>query len=544
MISALLGGIGLFLLGMTLMTNALKEAAGSALRDVLARYTGGPWRAFFSGAALTTMVQSSGATVVTTIGLVSAGLLGFAQAIGIVFGAAVGTTSSGWLVAFLGLRFTVSVVALPLVGIGALTHLLGRGRVGSIGSLIAGFGLVFVGIDTLQSGMMTLSEHVDLGGISGQTLGSQLLLIGIGVVMTIIMQSSSAAVATTLAAVYSGTVVLPQAVALVIGQNLGTTSTALLASIGAVPSARRTAFAHVLLNTFSGAIAFLALPAYLALLNLAALRLGFGPAEQIALFHTTINVVGVLLLMPFLDRYGRLISWLVPERDEPLTRYLDPSVRTIPSVGVEAARRSAIQIAGLLVRIAHATLGSEGVARTEKNGLERAEIALRNTRSFLQEIHTSPEQPDEYQRHLSVLHAIEHLERLVTALHDWGQGIQSGALATDREITRAIRITRDALEEAGSWFDAADPERLTPDLSSLAARVADLRREHRPAVMARTAGGVDSPEAALHILDAMRVVDRTMYHLWRVIHHLGSVAQAPLPTPTATEADLEAALLD
>jgi phosphate:Na+ symporter len=255
-------------------------------------------------------------------------------------------------------------------------------------------------------------------------------------------------------------------------------------------------------------------------------------------------VVGVLLLMPFLDQYGRLISWLVPERDDPLTRYLDPSVRTIPSVGVEAARRSAIQIAGFLVRIAHATLAAGVSARPEKKGLGRAEDALRNTRSFLQEIHTSPEQPDGYQRHLSVLHAIEHLERLVTALQDWGQGIQSGDFTTDQEIALALGITLDAFEEAGYWFDAADPEQSPPDLSYRAARVADLRREHRPAVMARTAGGVDSPEAALHILDAMRIVDRTMYHLWRTMHHLGSGPPAPLPAPVATVTELEPALLD
>ncbi len=125
MTAAILGGIGLFVLGMLLMTEGLKAAAGAALGALLARFTGGPTKAFLSGAAVTAVVQSSSATTLTTIGFVSAGLLTLTQAIGVIFGAAVGTTSTGWLVAFLGLKYSVGVLALPLVGVGALMRLVG-----------------------------------------------------------------------------------------------------------------------------------------------------------------------------------------------------------------------------------------------------------------------------------------------------------------------------------------------------------------------------------------------------------------------------------
>lgn len=171
MLALLLGGIGLFLLGMTLLTDGLKVLAGDALRRVLARFTGGPTRAMLSGAALTALIQSSSATTLATIGFVSAGLLTFQQAVGLVFGANLGTTSTAWLVSLLGLKLSVSAVALPLVGVGALARLLARDRWAAAGTALSGFGLVFVGIDTLQAGMADLAAQIDPEALPGASLG-------------------------------------------------------------------------------------------------------------------------------------------------------------------------------------------------------------------------------------------------------------------------------------------------------------------------------------------------------------------------------------
>ena len=139
MIAGILGGVGLFLLGMVLLTDGLKAIAGDSLRSILARFTGGRVSSVVAGVTITLLMQSSSATVLTTIGFVSAGLLTFSQSIGVIFGANLGTTSIGWLVALLGLRFSISVVALPLVGIGAVMRLLTRGRMASVGLALAGF---------------------------------------------------------------------------------------------------------------------------------------------------------------------------------------------------------------------------------------------------------------------------------------------------------------------------------------------------------------------------------------------------------------------
>ncbi|MDL5056917.1 Na/Pi symporter [Geitlerinema calcuttense] len=153
MIFKLAGGIGIFLVGMLLLTDGLKAFAGDSLKKTLVRFTGAPWKAFMSGTIITALVQSSSATTVTVIGFVSAGLLTFPQALGVVFGASLGTTSTGWLVSALGLKVSIGYYVLPLIGVGALMRLLARGRWRVLGMALAGFGLIFVGIESLQAGM-------------------------------------------------------------------------------------------------------------------------------------------------------------------------------------------------------------------------------------------------------------------------------------------------------------------------------------------------------------------------------------------------------
>jgi phosphate:Na+ symporter len=517
MISSLLGGIGLFLLGMAMMAEGLRSAAGGALRDILARYTGGPLRALASGAALTALIQSSSATTVMTIGFVSAGLLGFPQAIGVIFGAAIGTTSTAWMVAFLGLKYSVSILALPLVGLGAFLHLLGRGRFPAIGFVVAGFGLIFVGIDTLQAGMLALSERVDFAGISADGIGGRLLLVLAGAAMTVIMQSSSAAVATSLAAVHTGTIDLTQAAALVIGQNVGTTVTALLASIGASIPARRTAIAHVLLNSLSGAFALLALPLYLGLMAWSGRAVGFTPPEQIALFHTTFNIVGVALLLPFSERYAATIGRLVSEPGPRLTRFLDASVRSVPAVAVEAVRRTVAEIAREVGDVSRQVLSREVLGRVDRERIRSAGLALAETRTFLAGIRSSPEIAGDYNRHLSVLHAIDHVERLIEAI---GELPDHGWRSADHVLDRASHDASEGLGPSLVWLAEGASKAPAPDLEPLSRAIADRRRVYRTEVMAWTASGDLSPQQGLGALDTMRWIDRIVYHLWRATHHL------------------------
>ena len=340
-LATVFGGIGLFLLGMVLMTDGLKALAGDALRGWLSRFTGNRLSAVATGAGLTALVQSSSATTLATIGFVSAGLLSFNNAIGVIIGANIGTTSTGWIVTLLGLKLSIGTVALPLIGVGALARLLGRQRIVQAGTALAGFGLIFVGIDVLQDGMADLSSRIDVSRYAVEGWGARLTLVAVGLIMTVVMQSSSAAVATTLTALSSGAISLDQAAALVIGQNVGTTVTAVIAAIGAQPPARRTAVVHIVFNVGTGAIAFLLLPLFTQLVDrLTETYLGDNPALSLAAFHTAFNLLGAMIFIPLIPQLARLAERLAPDRRTPLMRHLDNTLTTVPALALDAAGRT------------------------------------------------------------------------------------------------------------------------------------------------------------------------------------------------------------
>jgi len=266
---SVLGGVGLFLLGMSVMTGGLKALAGSGLRTTLRKVAATPLSGAFWGAFVTLIVQSSSATTMTTIGLVSAGLLTFSQGLGLVFGANVGTTGTGWLIALIGVRVSLTAAALPMIFSGALIKLLGRGRLSAAGGALAGFALVLFGLTTLQQGMGGLAEQLhpaNLPAVSGPGVGwwsslvGVLALITLGVAMTAVMQSSTAAIAVTLSAHFAGAVGLDQACALVIGQNIGTATSSAMAAIGASSTAKRLALAYILFKLIAAFIALVLFP--------------------------------------------------------------------------------------------------------------------------------------------------------------------------------------------------------------------------------------------------------------------------------------------
>ena len=215
----------------------------------------------------------------TTIGLVSAGLLTFPQGLGLVLGANVGTTGTGWLVALIGVRVSLTAAALPMIFLGALVKLIGRGRVSGIGAALAGFGLVLFGLTTLQQGMGGLADRLhpaDLPAvISNPDTGWWLSMLGVlalvalGLVMTALMQSSTAAIAVTLSAYHAGAVGLDQACALIIGQNIGTATSSAMAAIGASSTAKRLALAYILFKMIAAVIALAVFPFVTPLMVLA-----------------------------------------------------------------------------------------------------------------------------------------------------------------------------------------------------------------------------------------------------------------------------------
>jgi len=359
LLGPLLGGLGLFLLGMGMMTDGLKLAAGPALQRILLVATRTRWHALGSGMLVTAVVQASGAVTVATIGFINAGLLGLAPALWVLFGANVGSTMTGWLVAAVGLKFKIEALALPLIGVGVLLRMTGPGRrSGAIGTAVAGFGLLFMGIGLLQQTFVGLAGQLSLPQGDGMLMvGAQLL---VGLLMTVLMQSSSASIAIALTAAQGGLIGAHGAAAVVIGANIGTTFTALLAAIGATPNARRAAAAHVIFNLVTACVALALLPWLIAALSRAQQAMGMAdaPAVLVALFHTVFNLLGVLLMWPLA---ASLTRWLqrrfrAREEDEAQLQFLDDNVLAVPALALQALEREIGRIGHLASRMARAVL--------------------------------------------------------------------------------------------------------------------------------------------------------------------------------------------
>lgn len=360
----LAGGLGLFLLAVNMITDGLKLAAGLALRDMLGKWTRSPAHGIVTGLSITALVQSSSAVTVATIGFVNAGLITLYQALGVVYGANIGTTITGWLVAAVGFKIKVETFALPLVGIGMLLRLSGGdSRRASLGIALAGFGLFFIGIDVLKEAFEGLAAAIDLQRLTIDGIAGVLLYVGIGFLMTVLTQSSSAAIAITLTAATGGVVSLYAAAAMVVGTNIGTTSTAVFSVIGATPNAKRVAAAHVVFNVATGLVALLILPLLFLLVETTSklLKLEEVPVVLLALFHTTFNVLGVLLMWPVSARLVHFLErrFITLEEIEGRPRYLDKTVAVSPMLALNALTLELSRIAAIARRMALAALSAE-----------------------------------------------------------------------------------------------------------------------------------------------------------------------------------------
>jgi phosphate:Na+ symporter len=524
----LAGGIGLFLMGMVLLSDGLKSFAGDALRRSLLRLTGQPGKAFASGALVTALVQSSSATTVAVIGFVSAGLLTFAQAVGVVMGASLGTTATSWLVAVLGLKVSVGFYALPLVGAGAFFKLMARGRWKSFGTALAGFGLIFLGIETLQRGMEGVAGVFDLAALPSRGFFGHLLMVLLGAAMTVVMQSSSAAVATVLTALHTATVNFEQAAALVIGAAIGTTVTGALAAIGATIPAKRTALAHVLFNLAAGGIALLLLPLFLYGIVWAQEDLGLDPGPtSLAAFHTAFILVGVAIFLPLAGRFAAWIERLLPESGPVLTRHLDESVLHLPAVALEATRGVLRETACVLLAEVRAQLTTRADDPDPERRVQLHQ-ALEETQAFFSRIPPVDEGAPMADSREAQIHAIDHMVRLLG--HSHLPPAMKRVMGHER-LQAPLAEVREALQLAELGLQGRGPEDWLQKVQQATHGLAERQRQERPAVLRQTATGRWDPATALDVLDALRWLARVTHHAFRISHYLGREGRSEVLPP-------------
>ena len=528
------GGIGLFLLGMVVLTDGLRLLAGDALRVLLSRFTSTPLRGVAAGAVTTAIIQSSSATTVTAVGFVGAGLLTFPQGLGIVFGANVGTTITGWIVAILGFKLKLGLIVLPLILLGVLLRLFSKTKLRHVGWAMAGFSLLFVGIDAMQQGMAPFLGVVTPADFPDDRLSGRLQLVLLGVVITLLTQSSSARVAAALVALSAGTISFAQAAAMVIGMDVGTTFKAVLATVGGSTAMRQTGCAHVVYNLMTGTIAFFLLSPFSLAVGPWIAAGGAGNA-QIALvaFHTTFNCLGVLLILPFAARFARLITRLVPERGPPLLRRLDRRLLSDPAAAVDAAVATIRDIAALQTEVLVDLLDPRSSSAVDPGRLAVVDQALDATRDFVDQIRTDPSEQRAHFRHLATVHALDHLIRLS---HRCAQEARIETLGTERRLQRLRNLLRGAVNRVLADEDAASSEERFNRLRKL---LRAQRRSYRARMVASAAERQISAQTMLHRLDSVRWLHRVAYHLWRTLHHLRLAEQQAPPAPDRRELAIE-----
>jgi phosphate:Na+ symporter len=379
----ILGSLGIFLYGMKVLSEGVQKIAGDRMRAALAGMTGNRWSGIFTGFVTTTLVQSSSASTVLVVSFVNAGLLTLIQSIGVIMGANLGTTTTAWIVALIG-KFNVADVALPIIGIGLPLFFIGKSRCRSWGEMLIGFGLVFFGLGLLKDSVPDLRTMIAtdpetaqmveavVTAINGHGFGTVLMFLVAGLVLTLIVQSSSAAMAITITCALNGWLgdinadplsVFRNSAAIVMGENLGTTVTAWLASLGATPNAKRAARAHFVFNVLGVCWCIVVFYGFTSIVwwMVQYLPPGLRSANQAlaqseiafatAIFHTSFNLANILVLVWFVPQIASIVSWWVKDGTEEGTvgklKYMGSSLVDIGELSLAEADAATKRMARL-----------------------------------------------------------------------------------------------------------------------------------------------------------------------------------------------------
>ena len=352
----LLGALGFFIYGMKIMSEGIQKIAGEQLRQILGAMTQNRFLGVFTGFLITGLVQSSSATTVMTVSFVNAGLLSLMQSAGVMMGANIGTTVTAWFLSILGFKVKIAVIALPIIALGMPLMFFKKQNLKNYGEFLIGFALLFLGLDALKGSVPDLktnpealnfvANYVDLGWFA-----SRLIFIGIGTILTIMIQSSSAAMALTLVMCNEGWIPFEMGAAMVLGENIGTTITAELASLVGNVHAKRSARIHSMFNIIGVTWMFFMIPVYLMLIKKVMIGTGIGDpfvnAESVPIalsyFHTAFNLSNVLLLIGFVPLLVKLAVRLVPtksdEDEEFHLEYIGTEIMRTADLSLEEARK-------------------------------------------------------------------------------------------------------------------------------------------------------------------------------------------------------------
>jgi len=547
MIFKTVGGLGLFLFGMVLMSEGLKKAAGQKLKSILESMTKRTFVGFLVGAGVTAIIQASGATTVIVVGLVNAGLLTLKQAIGVIIGSNVGTSATAWLVSISGLgALDVTMYALPAVGVGFLLYIGGRTRkMKSIGEIMLGFGVLFLGIGFMKDAFGPLEKSQRVQELFVIVGSRPLLALLIGMGLTILLQSSSAAIAIVQLLAMGGAfgtnwmAALNAAIPFVLGANIGTTITAQLAALQANRNGKRAAWAHTMFNVLGSIIAypFVQLGWFRALV-LAVSPWELGPttvAASIAIAHSVFNIANSCIFLPLSPVLAKVAVWLVPVRPSEVATppvVLEKHLLDTPEIAIEQAKRQIVYMAKTAKRAFRQSI--DGIIEDDRKKLD----SVREIEDFIDSLQfeitsylsalSSKPLADGISVRLPVfLHAVNDLERI-------GDHAINIIEIAQRKIEQKLSFSNPAMaeaeklrEEADQMFDDVIAALETGDIKAARAalviekRLNQLQLDFRRSHVQRMTEGVSTPETGLIFIDLVDNVEK-------IGDHLTNIAQAAI----------------
>jgi phosphate:Na+ symporter len=536
------GGLGLFLFGMILMSEGLKKTAGKKLKSALESMTKNRIIGCLVGAALTALIQSSSASTVMVVGFVNAGLLTLKQAISVIIGTNIGTTATAWLVSISGFHIEITTYALPAIAVGFAMHLFGRTRTTkNVGEIILGFGILFIGIDFMRSAFDGLENSERTHTFFVNIAGVPILAIIAGMIVTMLIQSSSAAVASIQLLAMSGAfgtdwdIALKVSIPFILGSNIGTTITAQLAAIHANLYARRTAWAHTMFNVIGACICYWFIGLIQKLVGVVSpWELSSATvAGSIAVAHTMIKLFEAIFFLPLTGVLEKIVIKLVPEKPTDLMvrpTVLERHLLATPDLAVQQARREIVRMARVAKR--GVTRAIEGVANDDRKKLGTARATEEVTDNLQYEITSylaalsEKEISEELSAELPVLmHTINDLERI-------GDHAENIVEIAERKIEQRLLFSDEALGEIAelkteieqmcdSIINALENNDVTAATSALISEnnlnkmQIDFRRNH----VNRMKEGICSAESGLIFIDIVDNVEK-------IGDHLTNIAQA------------------